>query len=96
MTDALPDDLLNAPIPESVASALDERGLLCPLPIVHLSTALRRATPGEILLVEATDEGFFPDLLRWIRVRPHRVVALRIEPGEPELYRAWVEAQPPA
>lgn len=82
---------LAAPSPATVDHEVDARGLLCPLPLVHLSKALREADAGEVVEVVATDPGFFPDLLRWIRVRSAELVALRQrESGaDPELV-AWV------
>lgn len=34
---------------------LDLRGLNCPLPALRTAKALRRMTPGELLVVECTD-----------------------------------------
>ncbi len=70
---------------------IDARGLLCPLPIVHLSRCLRLAEPGQRIQVDATDPGFFPDLVRWIRVRNARIECLRhVENEQPQLFQAWV------
>lgn len=84
---------LAADVPGSVSRTLDESGLLCPLPIVHLAQALKQAAAGDILHIISTDRGFFPDLIRWLRVRPHDLVALR-EEAEAERnvkrYVAWV------
>lgn len=79
--------LLQAPLPEHIDQRLDESGLLCPLPLVHLSAALRHAKPGHILHIIATDPGFIADLLRWLRVRPHRLLALR---QESDKQQAWL------
>ena len=69
--------LLRAPIPEHVDAELDERGRLCPLPIVHLAAWLRRAAPGDVVRMLADDPGFPADLLRWLRVRPVDILAVR-------------------
>lgn len=83
-------DLLHAPLPQRVDQLLDESGLLCPLPIVHLSAALRQAQPGQVLHVIASDPGFIPDLLRWLRVRPHCLLALR-QDGQRQ--QAWLRCE---
>lgn len=87
MSDPDPQPWLAAEPPAACDLILDERGLLCPLPIVHLGKALREAAPATVFEVIATDPGFFPDLLRWIRVRPVTLLALRAGEGE---FRAWL------
>jgi len=89
MDDDTPDPTpyLNAPAPDGYEASVDATGLLCPLPIVHLSKALRRCAPGDTVYVVATDAGFFPDLLRWIRVRKAEILALD---ETSEHYLAWV------
>lgn len=90
MNDA--DDGANAPIPARVDTTLDERGRLCPLPIVHLAGWLRTATAGGVVCVLADDPGFMADLVRWLRVRPARLLASRQEDG---LSKVWIERLPP-
>lgn len=79
--------LLVAPLPTANA-IVDASGLLCPLPIVRLSQALRRASVGDVIHVIATDPGFFPDLERWLRVRPLTLAALR-QTGDAR-FEAWI------
>jgi tRNA 2-thiouridine synthesizing protein A len=73
----LPVELLQAAIPDHVDGVLDECGRLCPLPIVHLATWLRGAAPGDVVRLMADDPGFLADLLRWLRVRPVHILAVR-------------------
>jgi tRNA 2-thiouridine synthesizing protein A len=46
---------------------VDAKGLLCPMPIVRLSKAVREMDPGEVVLLEATDPGAVPDVAAWSR-----------------------------
>ncbi len=77
----LREALLLAPIPTHEDGVLDECGRLCPLPIVHLSDWLRLAEAGAVVRLMADDPGFLADLLRWQRVRPVQLLALREQGG---------------
>lgn len=44
---------------------LDCKGLLCPMPIVRLSKAIKAMQVGEVVLMEATDPGSKPDIQAW-------------------------------
>lgn len=46
---------------------LDCKGLLCPIPIVRLSKAMKELQPGQTLRLEATDPGAMPDVAAWGR-----------------------------
>jgi TusA-related sulfurtransferase len=94
---AAPAELLAAPIPAGDCCAVDARGLLCPQPIVRLSQAMRSRPELPQFLLECTDPGTVPDLLRWARPWGHTVVALRITHQTPyPLYQFWVRANPKA
>jgi tRNA 2-thiouridine synthesizing protein A len=41
---------------------VDARGLLCPLPILRLARAIRRAPPGTVALLLATDPAAVADV----------------------------------
>ena len=41
---------------------IDARGLLCPLPVLRLARALRRASSGAVALLLATDPGAVADV----------------------------------
>lgn len=46
---------------------LDCGGLLCPMPIVNTSKAMKELQAGQVLKVIATDAGFPPDVEAWSR-----------------------------
>jgi len=46
---------------------LDCSGLLCPMPIVKTSKAVKELQSGQILKVIATDAGYPPDVEAWSR-----------------------------
>ena len=46
---------------------VDARGLLCPLPILRLARAIRRAPPGTIVLLLATDPAAVADVEAYCR-----------------------------
>ena len=93
MTDKQTAALMQASVPDAqdVCATVDATGMLCPRPIIELGKALRQTEPGDTIYVIATDEGFFPDLLRWIRSRSAEVAALR---QEDDRYLAWIVAGP--
>lgn len=41
---------------------LDCKGMLCPMPIVKLSKAMKEVEPGQVVLMMATDPGSVPDV----------------------------------
>lgn len=53
---------------------LDTTGLLCPLPIVKTSKAIREIEVGQILQVIATDPGALPDMEAWSRQTGHELL----------------------
>ena len=46
---------------------LDCSGLLCPMPIVKTTKAMKDLEPGQILKMIATDAGSPPDIAAWSR-----------------------------
>ncbi len=51
----------------TVHEHIDCKGMKCPMPIVQLSKAMRKLTPGQTLSVEADDPAFKADLEAWIK-----------------------------
>ena len=52
---------------------LDCKGLNCPMPIVKISMAAKKLSPGQVLEVEATDLAFKLDLEAWAAKTGHTV-----------------------
>ncbi|WP_090030952.1 sulfurtransferase TusA family protein [Cellulomonas marina] len=66
--------------PDGVVEVVDARGLLCPLPVVHLARAAAAAPPGSLLQVLTTDPAALSDVPAWARMRGHALVARTDEP----------------
>lgn len=67
---------------------LDCRGLLCPLPIIKLSKAIKGIQVGEALEMLATDPGSVPDVKAFQAQTGHEVVASEQQGG---VYRFLVK-----
>ena len=55
-------------------TALDCRGLRCPLPIIELARNIGVVGVGETLTVEADDPAAAPDVRAWCRMLDHEFV----------------------
>lgn len=53
---------------------LDARGLRCPMPLLRTRQALRHLSPGQTLLVRATDAGARRDIPAYLRQSGHELV----------------------
>jgi tRNA 2-thiouridine synthesizing protein A len=53
---------------------VDATGLRCPLPIIRLAAAARRAVPGTLVTVLSTDPAAEPDIAAWCRMRDAELV----------------------
>lgn len=61
---------------------LDCSGLLCPMPIVKTSKAMKELQPGQVLKVIATDAGYPPDIEAWSRHTGNPVLNSATEGGK--------------
>ncbi len=59
---------------ELVARTLDCRGLVCPMPIIKLSKAIKTIDRGAVLEMLATDPGSVPDVAAFQKQTGHQVV----------------------
>ncbi len=57
-----------------VASRLDCRGLVCPMPVIKLSKAIKALAVGAVVEMLATDPGAVPDMEAFERQTGHRVI----------------------
>jgi tRNA 2-thiouridine synthesizing protein A len=55
---------------------LDCTGMLCPVPIVKLSKAIKEIQPGQTILLLATDPGSQPDMAAWQRRTKNEVTVM--------------------
>lgn len=60
---------------------LDCSGLLCPMPIVKTTKAIKELQPGQILKVIATDAGYPPDVEAWSRQTGNAVLTSIAQDG---------------
>jgi len=61
---------------------LDNSGLLCPMPIVKTTKAMKELQTGQILKVIATDAGYPPDIEAWSRQTGNPVLKSIAEDGK--------------
>lgn len=60
---------------------VDARGLACPGPLTNLIKAYRKANPGDVIEILATDPGFKPDLEAWTKRTGNEIISVREEGG---------------
>ncbi|NJN43664.1 MAG: sulfurtransferase TusA family protein [Anaerolineae bacterium] len=57
-----------------VDQVLDCSGLLCPLPVVKATKAIKQMEIGQVLKMIATDPGAPPDMAAWSRQTGHEIL----------------------
>ncbi len=72
-----------------VASTIDAVGLFCPMPIIHLKSALAPLKSSDVLEVVADDPGFEEDLRNWCQRSGNKLLALK--KSEDNIFTAYVE-----
>jgi TusA-related sulfurtransferase len=77
--------MVDMPIPDQT---LDAKGLLCPMPIVKLSKAMRELQPSQVILLEATDPGAIPDVMAWAKNTGNPVLA---QETVDKVMRFWIQ-----
>jgi tRNA 2-thiouridine synthesizing protein A len=60
---------------------LDCRGLLCPLPVIKTTKAIKSLAVGQVLEMLATDPGSKPDMLAWSKQTGHELLEIHEENG---------------
>jgi len=61
---------------------LDCTGLLCPIPVIKTSKAIKEIEMGQVLEMVATDPGAPPDMVAWAKQTGH-------EPASDGTFRFW-------
>jgi tRNA 2-thiouridine synthesizing protein A len=61
---------------------LDCTDLLCPMPVVKTSKAIKTIEIGQVLQMIATDPGAPPDMEAWVRQTGHEMVAQTVDDGK--------------
>ncbi len=61
---------------------LDCTGLLCPIPVIKTSKAIKEVGVGQVLKMIATDPGAPADMEAWARQTGHELLASEQEDGK--------------
>jgi len=61
---------------------LDCTGMLCPMPIVKTTKAIKELQPGQILKMISTDAGSPPDIAAWSRQTGNELLLSTIDSGK--------------
>ena len=72
---------------EKPSKVLDTKGLLCPMPIIKTSQAVKGVPVGSILEVLATDPGSKPDLTAWAKMTGNELVGMSEEGSSPKVFK---------
>ncbi len=67
---------------------LDLQGLLCPLPVVKVSQAIKQVEVGQVIEASATDPGVLADIPAWTRSTGHELLKTL---KEGKVIRFWVK-----
>lgn len=54
---------------------LDSKNLLCPMPIIKLTQAIKKIEPGQTILTETTDPGSQYDIEAWARQTGNELIS---------------------
>jgi len=69
------------PAPEPPAVEVDARGLRCPLPVIRLAEAARKAADRTVIVVLATDPAARYDIPAWCRMRGCQLIEVQETPA---------------
>lgn len=59
-----------------VSTKLDLKGLVCPIPIVRVSQAVKQVAVGEVVEAFATDPGVLGDIPAWCKTSGNEMVKM--------------------
>ena len=65
----------------SIAKSLDLSGLLCPIPVVKVSQAIKEIGIGDAIEATATDPGVMMDIPAWCKSSGNEMVSMDRENG---------------
>lgn len=70
-------------MPETnVTTKLDLKGLVCPIPVVRVSQAVKAVAVGDIIEAIATDPGVLADIPAWCKTSGNEMVQMeRVDKG---------------
>ena len=62
-------------------ATVDAKGQMCPMPVLMTAKAAKDLSPGETLLIEATDNGARSDIPAWVDQTGNELVESSEEGG---------------
>ncbi len=54
---------------------LDCRGILCPMPVIRVSQAVKKINVGQVIEMLTTDPGSVPDMEAWSNQTGHQLLS---------------------
>lgn len=73
------------------AKVLDAKGLLCPMPVIKTSRAVKDVSVGQVLEVLTTDPGSKPDLDGWAKVTGNEILSVQEDEGSPKVFKFLIK-----
>lgn len=64
-----------------VAKTIDAKGQKCPMPVLLAARGIKELSPGEVMVIEATDGGSRSDIPAWARDTGNELVETSSENG---------------
>lgn len=64
-----------------VTQTIDAKGQKCPMPVLLASRGMKAMSPGEVMVIEATDGGSRSDIPAWARDTGNELVESSSENG---------------
>ncbi|MGC1213325.1 MAG: sulfurtransferase TusA family protein [Micromonospora sp.] len=64
-----------------VDEVVDARDLMCPMPVLAATKAMRRLDPTQVIKVLATDKGALSDIPAWAEDNGYELLSSGIEDG---------------
>lgn len=65
----------------AVDEVVDARNLMCPMPVLATTKAMRRLEPNQVLKVLATDRGALSDIPAWVEDTGNELLSTGTEEG---------------
>lgn len=63
-------------------TVLDLKGLLCPMPVVKMSQAIKKVQIGDVIEAMATDPGVLADIPAWARSSGNELLSIEKTDGK--------------
>ncbi len=64
-----------------VDATVDAKGQKCPMPVLLVSRGIKSLSPGQVLLIEATDGGSQSDIPSWAKDTGNELLESSVDDG---------------